>query len=82
MWLMDGTTVLPESGPLPDVANTKWVVAGTRDFDGDGRSDILWHHKVTANNSMWLMDGITVLPGTGPVRSFGDVNWAAVATSD
>jgi hypothetical protein len=82
MWLMDGTTVLPESGPLPDVANTKWVVVGTRDFDGDGRCDILWHHQVNANNSRWLMDGTTVLPGTGPVRSFGDPNWAAVATSD
>ncbi|MHC4802353.1 MAG: FG-GAP-like repeat-containing protein, partial [Planctomycetota bacterium] len=59
-----------------------WVVPGTRDFNGDGRSDILWHHKVTAKNSRWLMDGTTVLPGSGPVQSFGDADWAAVATSE
>jgi hypothetical protein len=59
-----------------------WVVAGTRDFDVDGRCDILWHHQVTGDNLMWLMDGTTILPGTGPVRSFADPNWTVVATSD
>jgi hypothetical protein len=82
MWLMDGTSILPGSGPVQPVANTNWVVAGTRDFDGDGRCDILWHYQVTGDNLMWLMDGTTILPGTGPVRSFADPNWTVVATSD
>jgi hypothetical protein len=81
MWLMDGATIVG-GGPLPTVDNRNWVVPGTRDFNGDGRSDILWHHKVTAKNSRWLMDGTTVLPGSGPVQSFGDADWAAVATSE
>ena len=82
MWLMDGTTILPGTGPLPTVPNVNMEVVGTGDFNGDGRSDILWHHRVTAKNSMWLMDGTTILPGTGPVLSFADANWTVVATSD
>jgi hypothetical protein len=82
MWLMDGTTVLPGSDSLQKVADTDWTVAGTRDFDGDGRSDILWHHEVTGNNAMWLMDGTTVLPASGSVQSFPDTDWTVVATSE
>ncbi|MHC4980981.1 MAG: S8 family serine peptidase [Planctomycetota bacterium] len=82
LWLMDGTTVLPGSGPLPTVANKNWVVVGTRDFDGDGNADAVWRHLVTGNNSLWLMDGTTVLPGSGPLAPVDDPSWAIVATGE
>ena len=36
------------------------VAATKGDFNGDGKTDILWH-DTTGNVSMWLMDGFTVL---------------------
>jgi translation initiation factor IF-1 len=82
MWLMDGTTILPGSGPLPKVADTNWAVVGTGDFDGDGRCDILWRHQINGSNSMWLMDGTTMLPASGLLPEVADTNWAVVGTRD
>jgi hypothetical protein len=82
LWLMDGTTVLPGSGPLPTVADKKWVVVGTRDFDADGNADMVWRHLVTGNNSLWLMSGTTILPGSGPLAPVADPGWAVVATGE
>jgi hypothetical protein len=33
-----------------------WHVRGTGDYNGDGKSDILWHSEA-GGLSMWLMDG-------------------------
>ena len=74
--------ILPGTGPLPTVTNQNWVVVGTRDFDGDANADIVWRHLVTGNNSLWLMSGTTVLPGSGPLAPVADPGWAVVATSE
>ncbi|HEX7705920.1 MAG TPA: FG-GAP-like repeat-containing protein [Thermoanaerobaculia bacterium] len=34
------------------------------DFDGDGRSDILWRNSVTGEAAIWLMDGFTLRAGS------------------
>ena len=31
------------------------------DFNGDGRSDLLWRHGTTGNNSVWLMNGASTI---------------------
>jgi 3-phytase len=80
MWLMDGTTKLPDSGPLPAVS-TDWFVAGTGDFNGDGNWDILWRKQNAAANSMWLMDGTTKLPGSGPLPPVS-TDWFVAGTGD
>jgi hypothetical protein len=82
MWLMDGASVLPESGPIADIPDPDWIVAGTGDFDGDGRADILWRHGVHGGNSMWLMDGKSLRPGSGPIREVPSPNWKVVGTAD
>jgi hypothetical protein len=42
--------------PLP------WKVAGSTDFDGDGRHDIFWFNSSTGQTSIWFMNG-TEWPG-------------------
>jgi hypothetical protein len=82
LWLLDGTTVLPGSGPLPTLKDLDWMVAGTGDFDGDGNGDVLWRHLGDGRNSMWLLDGTTILPGTGPVPTLANRRWSVAATGD
>jgi hypothetical protein len=68
IWLMNGTTpfseVLVGSNPGPS-----WHIIGTGDYNGDGKSDILWQNT-NGQASIWLMNGTTptaeVLVGSNP----------------
>src|SRR3954468_15672000 len=60
VWLMDGgrpkdrppSNLQGEQGPGPD-----WEIQGVGDFDGDGKSDILWRRLTDNDVTVWLMDG-------------------------
>ncbi|WP_040335131.1 Lcl domain-containing protein [Candidatus Magnetobacterium casense] len=54
-----------------------------RDFDGDGKSDVLWKNFNTGDVAMWLMDGVTkksntlaasAVPGNWVIRAADDFN--------
>jgi FG-GAP repeat len=54
---MNGASVL-SSGGIGTVPLT-WSMAQTGDFDGDGKSDLLWR-DTTGNTAIWFMNGVTV----------------------
>ncbi len=68
-------------GALPPVAGAHHKVAGTGDFDGDGRSDLLWRDHATGANETWLMDGWDRLDGSGPIPSI-NLDWKFAGTGD
>ena len=35
------------------------VLAGVGDFNGDGKSDILWYHQQSGKLAMWFMNGLS-----------------------
>ena len=41
------------------VVPTSWTIVETGDFDGDGKSDILWHDS-SGNVAIWFMNGAQV----------------------
>ena len=40
-------------------APTTWTIVGTGDFDGDGKSDMLWRDG-SGNVAIWFMNGTVV----------------------
>ncbi len=69
-WRMNGTTVA-SAGLLSQQASGAWQVAGTGDFDGDGKADLLFRYHDASNASNPLngvsyidfMNGTTVVSG-------------------
>ena len=72
---MNGTQVTSSAALGGD---SNWAVAATGDFNGDGKTDILWQDKA-GDVSMWLMNGSQVLSST--VIS-GPSDWKVIGTGD
>jgi len=77
VWLMDGATMSNWSWILPEVPDTNWEIVGTGDFNGDGKTDILWRNKSTGQNVVWLMNG-TALSSYTWLPDAPDTNWEIV----
>ena len=45
-------------------APTTWSIVETGDFNGDGKSDILWH-DTSGNVAIWFMNGAQVKRSAG-----------------
>jgi hypothetical protein len=73
IWLMDGTNLVGATYLQP--ISTDWQIQSTGDFNGDGKSDVLWREKQTGNTYIWMMDGPTVIGGTGYTASLADNKW-------
>ena len=75
---------IAESSPNPSAfTDTRWQIRGLADFNGDGKSDILWHHQGTGDLYVWFLDGILVNSGSylNPSRS-AETDWDIVQVAD
>jgi VCBS repeat protein len=63
------STSLLAQGPVP------------ADFNGDGKSDLVWRNTQTGDNLVWFMDGATQI-GTGALPAVPDLNWRLAAVVD
>ncbi|MBF0292065.1 MAG: VCBS repeat-containing protein [Nitrospinae bacterium] len=61
IWFMSGSTVMSSSNTNVSAgaytATAGWQVHGVGDFNGDGKSDILWRQIGTGRTAIWFMDG-------------------------
>src|SRR5438552_4464552 len=79
---MNGTIIKPGEGYLRTVADPAWQVKGVGDFDGDGKADIVWRNSTSGQNYLYPMDGTTIKPTEGSLRTIADLNWQIVAVGD
>jgi glucose/arabinose dehydrogenase len=79
---MNGLAILPTEGYIRTVASQDWQVAGVGDFDGDGKSDILWRNQVSGENYIYPMLGVAIKPTEGYVRTVSDLNWQVAGVGD
>ena len=56
-------------------------MAGVGDFDGDGRSDILWRNTSTGDNYIYFMNGLQIV-NEGYTRSVADPSWSVAGVGD
>jgi hypothetical protein len=61
--------------------NANWKAVGFDDFDGDGKTDVLWRNSATGEVFLMLMNGTTVASGRMIYRE-SNQDWAIVATGD
>lgn len=82
-YAMDGRRVVAEeSGPANLPQSLDWRLAGTGDFDGDGRADVLLRH-VEGSWQLHPMQGRRIVPGqTSNPDLTGDRAWRFMAIGD
>jgi hypothetical protein len=74
VWLVNGTSFL-SAAVVGNNLGPAWDVIGAADFNGNGKTDILWQH----DNAVWLMNGTlfqsSVLIGVNPGADW-ELAWA------
>jgi hypothetical protein len=90
VWLMRGAsrigraTLVDGAGQAVHIG-PPWHVAGSRDFDSDGKADVLWHNSSTGETQLWFMNGhvlgrrATVVDRAGQAVYIGPP-WSIVGT--
>ncbi len=76
-WRLDGYAQMSGAALSPGhVADLEWKIRGAADFDGDGRTDLVWQHMSDGAVAIWLMDGTALRSVTAPTTSsVTDVLW-------
>ena len=84
VWIMNGLSVLDGRLLSPDtIADGRWKIIGTGDYDRDGRTDLFWRHETTGQLSAWRMDGSVMLGGTSLTpNGVPDTGWKVVCVTD
>jgi hypothetical protein len=67
------------SAELIQVTDPAWQIAGTGDYNNDGRVDILWrYYGAGGSNVIWYMDGVS-WSASAEILSVPDLNWRIVS---
>ncbi len=60
VWYLNGATRIGQSAEvLPAVSDLNWKIVSVRDFNSDGKPDILWRNSSTGQATVWYMNGAT-----------------------
>ncbi|MFO1474716.1 MAG: VCBS repeat-containing protein [Lysobacterales bacterium] len=64
---------------LAEGARRRWKVAGSGDYNGDGKSDILWRNATTGADSIWLSANSATKQA---VATISDTTWQVAGSGD
>ena len=75
----DGTDTLTGIEKLIFIDGVLQLRAAGPDYNGDGKTDLLWRHNVNGGNTIW---GSADSAQTQAVSAIADVDWKAAGTAD
>lgn len=93
IWYMNGTALrntqnIVYANGSNVLLGAPWQIAGTNDFNGDGRPDLLWRDDADGftqvwflNNAVWSTPGVNITTATGALVLVG-APWHVVGTND
>ncbi|MCY7273332.1 MAG: FG-GAP-like repeat-containing protein [Phormidesmis sp. CAN_BIN44] len=79
VWEMNGTTLLPGTGYISNTPALSWVIEDSGDYNGDGKTDLLWRNTATNQVAVWELDGTQLQPGTDYVSTIASLDWQVAA---
>jgi hypothetical protein len=79
LWLNKGDGTAFTESALTTIG-TDWQIVGSADFNGDGKTDLLWRNRTTGANAIWLMSGSTY--NSLQLQSSTDPNWDVAGVAD
>ena len=80
-WSMRGSDI-GSTGSFTPVKGNDWKLAGSADFNGDGKADLLWRNYVTGENAVWYLDGADKIASSAFITPIADANWQLAGTAD
>ncbi|MBF0402560.1 MAG: hypothetical protein HQL00_01240 [Nitrospirae bacterium] len=63
---------------MPTLSDVNWDIAATGDYNSDGITDIVWRHKTSGQNVIWLINGVYVTDMV-TLPTLSDLNWEIAA---
>jgi hypothetical protein len=91
IWFMNRSSRIGRAsimdGARPTSIGPPWSIVGSRDFNGDGKTDLLWHHEKTGEAQIWYLDGYkfvgrATVVGENGSPAFVKSPWSIVGTND
>jgi hypothetical protein len=73
--------VAPNNYTIDLSASSIPVKVAESDFNGDGKTDLVWRNYATGQNAIWSMNGTTFSEGTF-TTPVSDINWSLASTGD
>jgi VCBS repeat protein len=78
IWLMNGINAVSVGAVGPFNPGPSWQVKGSADFNGDGKSDLLWQGS-DGTPAVWLMNGTNFISTNAAGSSNPGTDWHIIA---
>jgi hypothetical protein len=81
-WFINGSARLAQVSYLAVPPTSGWVPAGLADFNGDGRTDLLWYNAYTGGIIAWLLRGSSILQEAHYGTNTPNSGWTPLGIED